>query len=162
MQIRHATPLAAKVAAKNHLNSLFMEAQAKLIPALAPFVGQKIHLATGGFAAKFKKAIDPLLDFKGPGIQYAYLRTSIYSLMLEAKVCHSSPGRNCDHGVYMDGSIYIGEIDGLILTKIHPPVTLGTDYNEQEIVQARKNITAAREELRRWEGAIVGFGEWDN
>ena len=159
---QYKTHLEAKVGARNQVNRDALSFYPAAIETLRPFIGQKV-LNQGH--VKSMKLVAALPKFSNTPNLSVYYSANAYSITLEMKVCVSYENRYGEQGFacYAEQSIFLGEIDHHILTKLSPPPTgLRTDYTVEEIIQARKELTAARDASRHAEYKLCYFGEHDN
>lgn len=162
----HKSHLAAKVAAINRLNRFINEARPVLASALAPFIGKKIHLASGCLAEKCKTALQtaiaPLLlkDCR------AYFRSSVYSLYMRCDCWEHYQNTTRPEDVCAcytpEYSLCLAEISCQTLEKIHTePVNRPTDWSAAKVIGLRKDYEAADKAMREYESALGGFGLYD-
>ena len=159
---QYKTHLEAKVGARNQVNRDALSFYPAAIDALRPFLGRKV-LNQGH--VKSAKLVADLPKFSNTPVLSVYYSANSYGITLEVKVCVSYEDRFGQQGsaCYAEQSIFLGEIDHHILTKFSPPVTgLRTDYTVEEIVQARKELKAARDAMHHAEHKVCHFGEHDN
>lgn len=158
---RQDCKLSAKVAARNNANRIAWELAPKLFEVLAPFVGQKVILATGGKSAKLKAALAAFCQSTVP-VSIWIDQGHGYSLVLRVKTCESGP-RSC---AYMEASIYLGELNCGVLTKLFEMPEARhyrTDYTPEEVRALREDWKAKRDAASAarslWE--VPEFGEHD-
>jgi len=149
--------LEARIEARNTVNRLAMEVYDALLPVVAPYVGKKIKNADGSLVAKLKNEVDNVwAPFRAKN--QVYQGSFGYSLSFVAKVCIQSDGR----AYYDEMSVYLGELDGAILSKVCEPYQRKTDYKAEDIALAREEVSRARKVLQAAEIGLQGFGEYDN
>ena len=159
---QYKTSLEAKVGARNQVNRAAQSFYPAAIEALRPFIGQKVLNQGHVKSAKLVAALPKFSDT--PAIS-VYFKTGAYGISMEVKVCVSYENRSGEQGsaCYAEQSIFLGEIYNHTLTKLSPaPTGLRTDYTVEEIVQARKELTAARNAMHHAEHKVCHFGEHDN
>lgn len=141
------TNLQAKVAARNAVHSEIRRFAPSFLLALAPFVGK----ADGSFTQAFKDAMPNAGQ---------YWNSSRYSLSRVFKA--DAQGERSNY--YQDATVYLGEIEGNVLQKLHDfdPNNFPVNYNADDILAARAEVRAAQEALNRAERKLVHFGEHDN
>lgn len=146
----------AKITARNRLNTQVNELAPVILEALKPFVGTKITLQTGGFAAKFKNIVDCYLGCNKifPKLQI-YHYGSNYSLIFVFKTSEPTGGYGC---IYQEESVYFGVLDGHNLKELSPFALRRTDYNLEEIESWRAEHRRADEIRRKVESNLSHFG----
>jgi len=161
MRINH---LEARVRAVNATNAAANEIYAPLVAAFEPFVGQKILKADGhSFLQKVAKAVPEFVHRRGEApywssMSYCRLRGD-YSLVWECKACENILN---DHGcTYHATSVYIGELQNGVLTKILPQHVYRTDYSVAEIIRLRAEYEVAKKIHDEAKSALNPFGEYD-
>lgn len=149
------TTLEAKVEARNLVAVEHNRLLTVLAAAFAPLVGQKILKADGSLLAKFESLAPRAVG--GP-LFSIYKLSSAYSL---AFVVRSRV--NCgDHGcVYDEATVYVGDLDGAVLKGLIAPQPLPTGYTVAGVLEARKNLAAAKEAFSKAESAVWPFGSYD-
>lgn len=152
--------LAAKIIARNRVNTLANILLPEIVKVLVPFVGQKVALKTGGMSDKLDKA---LLRFRESGSGNVVWFDCRYGLEACFKTCQSTDAGGC---VYAEQAVTLGGIkqtrEGGILESVNTRWHFRTDYTVQEIEIVRKSVEIAREALRAAEWKLIGFGEHDN
>lgn len=145
--------LSAKVRAQNKVNQIAAQHAPAFLAALAPFVGQKIYKADGEFTAKVKAALPKGTD--------GYFNSSNYSLSRVFRLSEPVIGQSGSE--YMQATVYFGKVDNGILVELWPfkAEDFRTDYNVEEIVQAREELRAAQAAVSRAQGKLQVFGEFD-
>lgn len=153
---RHSTQLAAKVAAQNEANTLANERFEPIIKALAPFVGQKICKVDGSLLEKVKKAL-PVFpsDFNNSSF---YSTGHGYSLRLDIRTCHAVEPNGC---AYAESTVYLGSLDNGVLINYDKAPNLKTDFTEEYVQEARKEVEAAEKAMRNAEAKLYYFGRYD-
>lgn len=168
MKTNHASRLAAKVAARNHVHQIALEKAGPMIDALRPFLGEKIIKVDGALTAKVSKALgrQSVACDLTEGVHGSYYTTGHgYNVSAVIKVCHSSQlsrdrGQVAD---YADATIYLGDLAHGVLSKLYDvPTLLRTDYTEAEILTYRAELKAAQKALSEAQSKLYHFGEYDN
>lgn len=145
----------AKVKARNRLNAEIFNIIPDVFTALAPFVGQKIVLASGGLSQKVKHALPKLPNTVGLSAHYNAGR---YSFTVYIKTCEMVNDTTC---TYSDRNIYVADVNeagelirlhGSVLAKLHEdyPTTYSPERVaelEVEIRKAEKHLNSLRSEL---------------
>jgi hypothetical protein len=121
----------AKILARNRVNGQVNELAPVILEAIKPFVGTKITLQTGGFAAKIKSVLDSYLGCNKiyPKLQI-YNHNSNYSLIFVFKTSEQAGEYSC---VYQEEYVYFGVLDGHNLKELCSFTPRRTDYNIEEI-----------------------------
>lgn len=160
----HPDQLAAKIAAQNDANATANRIAAELQPYLAPFVGRKIYLASGGKADKFKKALP---DYNANGNNFRpqiWIQEAHGFLRLTVKTCHTYPSRrpDCQFATYAEQWTHLGRItDDGKLAELAPIEQFRTDWTAGEIISARAALDKAKRAVDEARRAIGNFGEYD-
>lgn len=157
--LRHAAQLTAKVAARNLANKTTLETVPKVLAALAPFVGQKVCLATGGLSAKLRAALEP---FTLNTVPVSIWVSAGHVLRLHVKTCVS--GEHCCS--YMENTAYLGDLDAGNLSKLFefsPEKDYRADFTEADVLAMREELKTARNAFERSRDRLcnTGFGEHD-
>lgn len=154
---RHASALAAKVAAVNSANAYANEIFPLLVIALAPFVGQQVEKAAGGLLEKVKRVL-PL--FPNTVALSVYRNLSNYSLAWTVRTCAGYGEHSC---VYHETTVYIAKLSGGVLEPWDgaPFEPFRTDYTEAEVLTLRAANEAAKRAASAAASALYPFGEWD-
>jgi hypothetical protein len=159
---QYNTHLEAKVAARNSVNRYAFTFCHAAFAALEPFVGQKI-LNQGN--VKSAKLVAALPKFSNTPDLSVYFESTRWGISMNVNVCVSFPnarGEYCS-ACYAEQSVYLGDVEKFVLTKLSAlPTGLRFDYTVEEIVQARKELNAARDAMRHAEHKVCHFGEHDN
>lgn len=163
----HKTQLAAKIAAVNRMHRLIKDFTPGLQDALRPYIGKKVLNQSGVLSEKMKKVLDPLL---APYSQETRMlvSTRYQNMRLEIQVSENYPGRHPGDffAVYTSTSSHLGDTEGNILTAVgtFTPSEEGyrTDYTEEEVLQARKDLETAKQLKSEAESRLIHFGEYDN
>lgn len=161
------TALDAKIAARNEVNALANASFPDAVTALQPFVGQKVCKADGSLLEKVKKALPPTLSANGSEAHTWYSTGHGYSLVLNVKTCTCSKARNAtptnDYQIanYAESTLYLGDLQNGVLTKLHNAPTYKTDYTADFVREARKEVEQADKAKREAESKIHHFGMYD-
>ena len=164
----YKTPLAAKVAARNIVNKTARDMLPAMLAALAPFVGQKVVLATGQLSAKVKAALPQSDHVPGSGYgtpQWWYDSGAGYTLRATVKVCCGSEAKGYTSGHYAEQDISLGELDkhSGTLVKLCDGHVFPSDFTEAGVIVARTALRIAQKALDDARGLeIHHFGEHDN
>jgi hypothetical protein len=142
--------LKAKVKVVNKAHAAANELYVKLAPIFAKFVGQQIVKADGKLLAKVEKLL-PTLPF-GNSLSVIH-KSSTYSLLYEIQAVEPLP----PYCVYHTAAVYIGEIQGCVLTKICDAPNFRADYTEAEITGKRLKYDAARSAMEAAQGELWPF-----
>lgn len=145
----------AKVIARNRLNAQINQWAPVILEAIKPFVGKKV-LTNDGLATKFKSILEPYLGFEKvcPKLEI-YRCQSTYSFVLIFRTTENYSEYNC---IYQEQSVYFGELDGYILTKLFNFEPLQTNFDLNKVVEIREKIRALEREKNQLESEIYHFG----
>ena len=153
---RRRAALDARVEARNLANSEAHKLSAVLAEAFGPLVGTAVTKNDGGI---LHKHMHRLPDFAySRGLSY-YRHSSNYSLAWVVKVCVSIGGQ--EGCVYEEAVVYVGKMDGNVLTHLEEPFEGRTDFTAEEILEKRVALEAARDALDDARSALCPFGEHD-
>lgn len=146
----------AKIIARNRVNTQVNELAPVILEAIKPFVGTKVTLQTGGFAAKIKSVLDSYLGWEKiyPKLQI-YNYGSNYSLIFVFKTSEPTGGYGC---IYQEESVCFGVLDGHNLKELSPFALRQTDYNLEEIESWRAEYERADKIKRKMESNLSHFG----
>ncbi len=154
---KYDASLVAKVKAVNDAHTYAPTLHAMLTEAIAPFVGQQIFKADGGFMAKVAKVL-PKLPCT-PAL-HCYLSSSRYLLSWVVKTCESyeyAAGRTgC---LYYETTVYVGKLDNNVLTALEPFTERRTDYTAAEITEKRKKAADLKTAYENARSDIYPFSE---
>ncbi len=162
----HATPLDGKVAAVNRANAEAKRLHPLFVEAFRPFLGKKI-ITQSGLVAKAKGIPDALVPFKPDGYRTpsVYRNSSNYSLSFTVKVCESANswrGTGHQSAHYAEQTIYVGELQGDILSKlIEQPSQPRSDWTADEIRDLRQQADDAQTRFRDLGNRLSSFGRYD-
>lgn len=148
--------LTARVKARNLANKMANELSRKYAEAFAPFIGKQIDKVDGDFLEKVKKIVPA--DPNVPGVS-TYRNKTRYDLVFYVKVCVNVEGEGTC--VYEEQSMYIGKLDGQVLTALTPRPDRPTDYSVEKVLALRKAYEAAKNAASEAESALFPFGEYD-
>jgi len=154
--------LKARVKARNKANEYSNKLYPILAAIFASLVGQKILTAPGDLTAKVKKLMPELPNTTGLSVfrdRSSYRYGSWYSLSWTVKVCEMVEG-GCTC-VYEEVTVYIGKLEGQVLSEIEKPCNGRTDYTVKEVEQWREEYKRAAREADKARCALFPFGEND-
>jgi hypothetical protein len=129
-----------------------LELYAALTAIFRPLVGKQVCKANGLLAKV--NALLPKLENTPSLMIYRY--SSPYSLVWVVKACEQEGDDVCE---YREVSVYIGELNGLVLEKIFDCPDLRDDYSVAEIKAAREEVKAAQKVLDEAKAKLNPFGE---
>jgi hypothetical protein len=148
--------LEAKVKAVNRAN----EYAAQLYPTLAnffwPYTGVPITKDDGSLLKKVAKFLPPFRHDSGLMV---YRLTSGYHLAWVVKTNEQIEGAQCC--VYHETTIYVGKVEGNVLTEIMPWPNQKLTYTVDEVIEARRQYEAAKKAADEARNALWPFGETD-
>jgi hypothetical protein len=134
-----------------------------LIAAFAPFVGEKIMLAAGGFTKKFKESWPELPNT--PKLSVYISNSGGYNVIANIKTCYTAPNENprySDHCYYHPHSLYLAETTNGVLTKLYEKQDgLRTDYTADEVCRLRKDWEEKKRLADAAHSRLLHFGEYD-
>ncbi len=146
--------LAARVKAVNRANEYAGVLYQKLVEVFQPLVGQPVLKADGQL---FKKIVLPELANKNS--LSVYRLDSKYSLAWVVKTCeYIEVSNSC---VYHDTTVYVGSIDGNVLTGILSPPNEYPAYTVEQVVAARNYYKDLKKIADEAKDALYPFGEYD-
>lgn len=146
----------AKVIARNRLNAQVNELAPVILEALKPFVGTKITLQTGGFAAKIKTVLEAYLGNNKifPKLQI-YNNNSRYSLCFVFTTHEQDSEHSC---LYQEEYVYFGVLEGHTLKELAKFTPRKTDYNIEEIESWRAEYQKAENIKSEMQSLLTHFG----
>lgn len=154
---------AAKVRGQNAINAFFNKNVPLILARLKPFVGEKVVLATGGFASKFAKLLVEIREEIGEqeGFRYRIYSSHGYSLWLEGDKCEGVPGDSGCH--YMKQSFCLGNlVNGMILKELYNTADrlpdFKTDFTVEGILATLKEAEELETKARNLKHSIDPFG----
>ncbi len=158
--MKHASHLAARVAAVNRANAEANRLFPILAAAIAPFLGKKVVTAQGDRTQAFRKALDPLCELSGAQFPQAFVSVlGGYTVTLEVRTRESYGDHSC---TYHDTAIYLGALrDGVLIERQNSFEPLRTDYSADEVARLRIAAEQARDTAREAESACNPFGLFD-
>jgi hypothetical protein len=162
----YQSALAAKVAAVNQAHSLILQLAPLIQAAIAPFAGQQIENATGGWRKKLKEALPKLPGYPEQRNINCHLSTGHgYTLTLRINVdTYWKEGNGNDGTQRAEALAYIADMDNkLTLGKLHDlnPGNWRTDYTEAEIVALREELRKAEEAVSKINSKLYNFGKFE-
>ncbi len=164
----HTTSLAAKVAAVNRANAESARLHAALTPIFAPLVGCKILKADGTLLESVKKLLPEMPNTHALSTYREQRASSGYSLLWQVKAAEgyqreSERGTDRNTATYHETAVYIGELDGNVLTRLLPydASLRRTDWTPEEVAQLRREAEEAKKAARDAEGKLHEFGLFD-
>lgn len=147
----------AKITARNRVNAQVNELAPVILEALKPFVGTKITLQTGGFAAKIKSVLDGYLgnDKIFPKLQI-YNNPSNYSLSFVFKTDQMVGEFSC---IYQEEYVYFASMEGYVLKELALEFTpRRTDFNIEQINEWRAEYRKADNIKSNMQSNLTYFG----
>lgn len=141
------------VNAANHFANLLYP---KLLSVFGNFVGEKIEKVGGGLMQKVQNGINAL-GLPNTVRLSVYRYASNYSLVYVVKTCETVDGG----AYYHETSVYVGDMNNGVLTKILPAPTFKTDYKAEDVKAARETYEAAKKAADAAQSALFPFGEYD-
>jgi hypothetical protein len=151
------TALKAKVNAVNRAHAYAHRLYATLAPIFQPLIGEKIFKADGTLTAKCLKLMPELPH----GIDlHVYKHVSDYSLAWTVKTCEMIEGESCC--LYYEITVYVGEMNKGVLTKLSTPFSGRVDYTPAEIQDKRNKVELAEKALSDARSALWPFAERDS
>ncbi len=156
--------LEAKVGERNNVNRLAMALLPDILDALRPLVGTKVLNQGAVISQKLRNALPKFSDTQDLSVYYSASR---YSFTVTFKTTGHFPSSWSDTHIacYAECSLHLGYIgqNSFILEKLREAEpNLRTDYTVEEIVQARKELSAAMDAKHAAERKLCYFGEHDN
>ena len=151
--------LIAKVAAKNKCHTLANALTVELMDALKPFVGKKVIKTDSSLLESMLKITTPICEkYRQLGAR-VWRHSSSYSVAFGVSANAIIEGKGSTENA--ECVIYIGKIDGQIMTALENACVRPTDYSAEKIHNARIELAKAKAVVNRIENDLCGFGEWD-
>lgn len=148
--------LDARIKARNRANLEATRLYWALAEAFTPLVGTAVVKNDGGILHKHMKRMP---EFPRGGPVTVYRNNSSYSLSWTVKVCISiGDSWGC---VYEEATVYVGKMDGNVLTEIDSAFEGRTDFTAEEILEKREAYEVARKAYDDARSALCPFGEHD-
>lgn len=141
--------LRAKVDAVNIANEYAMKLKTHLDEIFRPLVEKKIYKADGNMLEKYKG----IENFPHDSRVKVSRRYSDYFLGWNVSVM-SQFG---DSVAYHDVCVYVGKIEGQILTELYPAENFRHDYTFEEVSEKKKYIEELEEKVRNAKSEMRNF-----
>lgn len=141
--------LTAKVAAVNRANEYAAKLSSILHESFAPLVGQQILKVNGSLLAKYAD----LLPKQNTHDLLVYRLSSPYSLAWVVKTCESM-AESC---VYHQTTVYVGNLDGKVLSNLVEFEDRRSDYTVDEILEKVSAHDAAKRLVDNLRGELYPF-----
>lgn len=152
--------LEAKVKAVNRAHAHAVKLYDALVAVFTPLVGCKILKADNTLLQSVQKGM-PDLGGDARSLR-VYRNQSNYSLAWTVNASENFVGGNgC---LYYEISVYVGDLDGQVLTKIMDPANQGfrrTDYTAAEVAGKRDVFEKAKKVMEDAKSDLWPFGEND-
>ena len=145
----------AKVKAVNRANDYANKLHPVLAAIFEPLVGKSILKAGGGILAKYEKLLP---KFPSDNQMIVYRDIARYSLAWTVKVWESSGEWGTQ---YHETTVYVGNLEGAILSLISPSAAHRTDYSAEKIGELRLVYREAQKVADEARNALWPFGEFD-
>lgn len=160
--------LEASVFATNKAHEEGIKLYNLLAPIFRPLVGTKILKADGSFTQKVEKLI-PKLPYQYP--LHITINSRQYDISYTVRYFANYSRERYDRwedkdvveeaSLSRDTTIYIGKLDGAVLTEIWDSPNRRTDYTVEEVLANRAAFKAAEEVYNAAKSALGLFGEYD-
>ena len=147
--------LAAKVKAINKAHKYANELWPTLAEMFRPLVGERITKVDGTLFAKIVKDFP---KFTNTHDLQVYRHGSNYSLAWTVKTSEMDSLNTC---CYYETTLYVGDIDNGVLTKMSEPYTARTDWTSEEVVALRLDYKEKKKLADNALSALCNFGEYD-
>lgn len=125
----------------------------ELVEIFTPLVGEKVEKQDGDLLSKIKLLIP---DFSDGDRMYVFKNHSKYSLSWTVKACCVAASNIC---IYHDISVYIGDLENGVLTKVYPSFDARSDYTVEEVIRNREAYFKARQIANDARSLLFPFGE---
>lgn len=153
LTMTYPTRLDARVAAENAVNTVANTLWPEVVTVLRLFEGCKVLNADGRLSKKVRAALP---DPASPAA-HGWYDVSMYNLWLKLRVL-----RDSDVGAhYAERSCFLGEIQNGVLVKVATTEPLCVTYDATIVRAIRQELAKAKAEVRRIEGQLFPFGEYD-
>ena len=158
----HATHLNARVHGRNKANRLAIELYKELSNFFASLVGCKILKADGSLLKKHDEAVKQLLGkYKNYERVSVYRSNSTYSLVWVVKVWDMYQRTYSERANYEETTVYVGELNGDVLTKLSNAPQYRFDYSADEIREKREKYKALAKLADDAKSELFPFDEYD-
>ena len=147
--------LAAKVKATNKANQTAIELYPKLVAVFRPLIGQKIVKIDGSLLTKIADLLPPLPNDHDLRV---YRNRSEYTLSWIVNASEQVNDHSC---TYAEIGLYIGDLNGNVLTKIYDEPQLRANYTVTEVEAQRAAYWSAQKVADAAKSALHPFGEYD-
>ncbi len=156
--------LEAKVGERNNVNRQAMALLPGILDALRPLVGTKVLNQGAVISQKLRNALPKFDNTTDLSVSYSASR---YSFTVTFRTTGHFPSRWPDTHIacYSECSLHLGDIgqNSFILENLRDVTpNLRTNYTVEEVVQARKELSAAIDAKHEAERKLCYFGEHDN
>lgn len=159
--MKHATALAAQVAAWNRVNAEANRLAVELARIFAPFVGKKVTCNGGSLTAKCK-ALVPSDEWNTDGSLRVWQSCGSYALQFCVKACENQDCGDYCGNRYAETYVSVGELKDHILRAVNEPCTTRrTDYTEAEVLKLREEVQRTEEAFHDAESALSPFKRYD-
>ncbi len=159
----HPNALSARVANANAANARANQLYPQLVEVFSPYVGAKILKIDGSLLQKIQKQISELgMDDPGRNINVYHDRQR-YGLSFVVKIHNDYESGSGDYQLacYHESSVYVGNLDGGVLTEIREHTPYRTDYTVADILAKREAFRKAQTAADNARSALYPFGEND-
>ncbi len=153
---------AAKVRGQNAINAFFNKNVPLILARFKPFVGEKVVLASGGFANKFRQALAEIQAEIGTpaGFRWHIYSSHGYSLWIEGDKCEDVPGECGCH--YQKQSYCLGNLEnGMILKELYDSAdrlpNFKTDFTVAGILETLKRADELERQAQNLKHSVTPF-----
>lgn len=157
----HASPLVAKVTARNRVNALALTHTPGILEVLQPFVGQKVINADGTILKKLRDRLPRDAGGNTSRAGWWHYSSTDYRLRVEFKLNESYDSRGSEIAMYAEQSVDLGTLQNGVLTELGTLPDLRLTYSTAEVIEARKELQAAKELVSAAQRKLFDFGEYD-
>jgi len=158
--MKNTNTLKAKVEAVNEANTCANMLKRRLDKVFLPLVGRAI-VKSNGDLLKRTEAWQMVDEIHGSNSrsQSIYRSASNYSLAWTVRTCVSIEDSHVC--VYHETTVYIGKLNGTILSGIDPESHYKTDYTVDDIIERRAAYVIAKKAADNAYSDLFPFGEYD-
>lgn len=134
-----------QVRAHNEAAKTLAERIPAVLETLKAFEGEKIKLKTGGFSAKFRKAIEALSLTNDHHLLERFDGSYSNTLYFAVKVNKPVPGGG--GVVYEELTAWVGDMENGVLTALGNPETPRSDYDFDQMLAAQDRIDELKQRI---------------
>lgn len=157
--MKHATALAAQVAAWNRVNAEANRLAVELARIFAPFVGKKVTCNGGSLTQRVKAALP---EFSCVPELHIWHPCSEYHIDYAVKVSELEDKGDYCGSHYAETYVQVGKLKDHVLESLNEPYTdRRTDYTEAEIIAKRQALEKAEKAFHDAQSDLSPFKRFD-